>query len=114
MRFQDVRFKLAGKRNDETPGSRPCEPYHAEKSRSIAMSGQSAQRAPAGPNVPMSTGSAGLREGPASGPGGLLEVGSAVGERHERRLELRGGEEDAAVEHPVEEATVARRVRALG
>jgi hypothetical protein len=78
------------------------------------MSGQRAQRAPAGPNVPMSTGSAGSGEGPAGRPGGFFEVGGAMGERHERRLELRGGEEDAAVEHRVEEAPVARRVRALG
>src|SRR5262249_57648811 len=53
-------------------------------------------------------------EGLPGDPGRLVEVGGSMGERDEGGFELRGGEEDAAVEHGVEEPAVACGVRPLG
>src|SRR5262249_30033824 len=53
-------------------------------------------------------------EGLPGDPGRLVEVGGSMSKRDEGGFELRGGEEDAAVEHGVEESAVARGVRLLG
>src|SRR5260370_6876157 len=78
-------------------GLQPCEAYHVDKASVYTTSTllRLLHRAP-------------------TGPGRRGEILVAVGERDEGGLELRGGQEDTALQHRVEVARVAGGVRALG
>src|SRR5258708_1411000 len=78
-------------------GLQPCEPYHVEKASVNTTSTllRLLHRAP-------------------TGPGRRREILLPVGERDEGGLELRGGQEDAALQHRAEVARGADGVRALG
>src|SRR3990172_578262 len=79
-----------------SPGQ-PCEPYHAGKLSVNTLRASDEER-----------------HGLAAGLLHLSQILLGVRQRDEGRLELRKGEEHAPIEHGVEVAGVASRVRALG